>query len=199
SYYPFDLSNTEGIDSLIENITSNYVGGGGNYLVYSAGIAYLRPLSSLKPEILAQTFRVNHFSFIETVRQLTRKGRYAPGMRIVGISSVAALAGDGGQTAYGGSKAAMTASVRVMAKELSSKGIAINTIAPAMTRTNLMEQYIAHVGDDVYSGRLMERQYLGAVEPQAVANLVAFLLSPAARFITGTCIPIDSGYMSQGF
>ena len=119
-------------------------------------------------------------------------------MRIVGVSSVAALTGDGGQTAYSGSKAAMSASVRVMAKELSAKGICINTIAPAMTNTDMMQRYINHVGDDVYSNNLLQRQYLGIVEPQAVANLIAFLLSPAARFITGACIPIDSGYLTQG-
>ncbi|MBR0151759.1 MAG: SDR family oxidoreductase [Synergistaceae bacterium] len=194
-YYCADLSNTDVIDGLIGEIVQDC--GAIDGLVYSAGVSTARPLKQLTPEILRDVFAVNYFGFIETVRQLTRKGRFNPGMRIVAVSSIASKCGDGGHVAYSGSKAAVDGSVRCIAKELAAKGICINTVAPALTRTAMFEGYIAKYGEDSesYSG-LLRRQYLGIVEVQHVANAIAFLMSSAAKFITGICMPVDGGYTS---
>lgn len=194
-YYCADLSKVNEIEPLAARIISDT--GAVDGLVYCAGIGTARLLKQLTPEILQRVFAVNYFGFIETVRQFTKKGRFNTGMRIVGVSSTASICGDGGQTAYSGSKAAMNGSVRCIAHELSGKGICINTVAPALTRTKLFDGYLEKYGSDSESYKgLLRRQYLGIVEVQNVANAIAFLMSSAAKFITGVCLPVDGGYTS---
>ena len=119
-------------------------------------------------------------------------------MRIVAVSSNAAIRGDKAHTAYSASKAAMNSAIRCMAKELADKDICINAVAPAITNTEIYRQY--HLNSE-YGGnnedRLMERQYLGLIEPGDVADAISFLLSSAARKITGITMPVDAGLSSN--
>ena len=164
-------------------------------LVYSAGLGTAIPLMQSKPERVQDTFNVNFFGFFEVVRQISRKGRFNPGMRIVGVSSCASLCGEKTKAIYSSSKAAMDSAVRCMAKELAEKKICINTVAPAMTATELYSYYVAKYGEDSETNKeLLNRQYLGIAQPQDIANAIAFLISPAARFITGITMPVDGGY-----
>ena len=88
----------------------------------------------------------------------------------------------------------MDSAVRCMAKELAEKGICINTVAPSMTATELYERYLEKYGEGSESNReLLSRQYLGIAQPQDIANAIAFLISPSARFITGITMPVDGG------
>lgn len=191
-YYVCDLSDVEIIESLVKTIVSDV--GALDGLVYAAGMSSQMPLMQLKPEKVRDVFEVNYFGFIEFVRQICRKGRFNKGMRIVGISSIASIKGNKAHLAYSGSKAAMDASVRCIAREVADKGICINTVAPAMTATEMYEQYLQHYGEDSESNQeLLKRQYLGIAKTEDVANAIAFLLSPAARFITGITLPIDGG------
>ena len=117
-------------------------------------------------------------------------------MRIVGISSITAFRGDKAQTVYSASKAAMNGAVRCLAKELADKNICINTVAPGMIHTEMYEKYLLQYGCDSNS-KLLERQYLGIGKTDDVAAAVAFLMSPAAKFITGVCLPVDGGVTSS--
>lgn len=195
-YYVSDLSEVESISELVKTIVSDW--GKIDGLVYAAGVGTSAPLKQLTPERVQSVFDINYFGFIEIVRQFSRKGRYNEGMRIVGISSIAAFCGDMAHTAYSASKAAMDATVRCIAKELAPKSICLNTVAPAMTRTRMYENFIARYGEDSASNDyILKRQYLGIAEMQDIANAIAFLISPAARFITGICLPVDGGYTTS--
>lgn len=192
AFYTADLSDANAIEGLVKQIVAEQ--GKTDGLVYAAGVNTSMPLNAFKPEKVMDVFGINYFSFIEFVRQICRRGRYNEGMRIVGVSSAASIRGDKSHLAYSGSKAAMNASVRCMAKELADKGICINTVAPAMTRTEMYDQYVAEYGADSGSNDdLLKRQYLGLAETEDVANVIAFLLSPAARFLTGLTLPVDGG------
>lgn len=192
SYYVGDLSEVASIEGLVKRIVSEQ--GKLDGLVYAAGVNTSMPLNQFKPERVQQVFNLNYFGFIEFVRQLCRRGRFNEGMRIVGISSAASIRGDRAHLAYSGSKAAMNASVRCIAKEVAEKGICINTVAPAMTRTELYTQYVKEYGEESGSNEdLLKRQYLGLAEPEDIANAIAFLISPAARLITGLTLPVDGG------
>lgn len=191
-YFCADVSEVDRIEELIKQIVAK--NGPLDGLVYAAGIGTAIPLMQSKPEKVQDAFNVNFFGFLEIVRQAARKGRFNSGMRIVGVSSCASLRGDKSKAIYSSSKAAMDSAVRCMAKELAEKGICINTVAPSMTATELYNKYIEKYGEDSGTNKdLLSRQYLGIAEPQDIANVIAFLISPAARFVTGITMPVDGG------
>lgn len=191
-YFLADVSNVGSIETLIKEVVAKE--GPLDGLVYTAGVGTALPLMQSKPEKVQDTFNVNFFGFFEVVRQIVRKGRFNPGMRIVGVSSCASLRGDKSKAIYSSSKAAMDSAVRCMAKELAEKGICVNTIAPSMTATELYNRYVEKYGEDSETNHeLLTRQYLGIAQPQDIANAIAFLISPAARFITGITMPVDGG------
>lgn len=190
--YPFDLTLTDGIEALVKRIVSEQ--GKLDGMVYSAGVNTSLPLNSFKPDQIRAVFDINFYGFVELVRQCCRRGRYNEGMRIVGVSSVAAQRGDKAHLAYSASKAAMNAAVRCIAKEVAGKGICINTVAPAMVRTEMYDAYADMARESGAEDQaLLDRQYLGLAETVDVANAIAYLLSPAARFMTGLTIPVDGG------
>ena len=191
-YFVADVSEVGSIEMLIKQIIAKE--GPLDGLVYSAGVGTALPLMQSKPEKVQSAFDVNFFGFFEVIRQVSRKGRFNPGMRIVGVSSCASLRGDKSKAIYSSSKAAMDSAVRCMAKELAEKGICINTVAPSMTATELYNRYIEKYGEDsATNNELLSRQYLGVAQPQDIANAIVFLISPAARFITGITMPVDGG------
>ena len=196
SYYPFNLTNIDGICNKIKQIIEEK--GSFDGMVYTAGVVEDVPITNLDNKRLMRTFNTNYFAFIECVRQVTKKNRYNEGCRIVAVSSVASLLGEKAHTAYSASKAAMDAAVRCIAKELAMKGICINTVAPAMIKTPMYDTFIdMNDAEGDANTRTLQRQYLGLGEPQDVANAICFLLSSAARFITGVTLPVDGGFTTS--
>ncbi len=196
SFYSADINEIDRIESLIKKIVEEQ--GKLDGMVYAAGIGTSVPLIQFSPDKVQKIFDTNFFGFMETVRQVSRRGRFNEKMRIVGISSIASLVGDKAHTVYSASKAAMDGAVRCMAKELADKGICINTVAPAMTETEMYFRYLGKYGTDSESNMdLLKRQYLGIAKTEDIANAIVFLLSPAARFITGVTLPVDGGTTSS--
>jgi NAD(P)-dependent dehydrogenase (short-subunit alcohol dehydrogenase family) len=191
-YIPADISDLDGMENLFKIVKEEY--GCLDGMVYTAGVNTTMPLQQLKPSRIQETFAINFFAFVEAVRQATRKGRFNKGMRIVAVSSNAAIRGDKAHTAYSASKAAMNAAIRCMAKELAEKEICINAVGPALTDTEMYRMYAVGSGDvDGGEAELRKRQYLGMIKPLDVASAIAFLLSPASRMITGIALPVDGG------
>ena len=191
--FKLDVTDFDSIGEVIANAVE--LQGPYDGFVYSAGIALNCLVAQLTMEKMQGIFNTNFFGFVEAVRQITRKKRFNPGMRIVGVSSIVALKGGLSQTAYSGSKAAMDGAVRSLAIELSRKDICINTVAPSMINTRLYQEYLKAYGTDgMHFKILQKRQVRGIGDPQDVANAIAFLLSPAARMLTGICVPVDGGY-----
>lgn len=190
--YFVDAGKLDGIEEFVKTIVEKH--GPLDGFVYSAGLGTAVPLALSKPEKVQNTFNVNFFGFFEMVRQVCKKGRYNEGLRIVGVSSCASLRGDKSKAIYSSTKSAMDSAVRCIAKEVADKGICINTVAPAMTATELYHKFVEKYGEDSDTNReLTGRQYLGIAETQDIANAIAFLISPAARFITGITMPVDGG------
>ena len=190
--YCFDVEKLDEIDIFVDGVIKD--NGKIDGFVYSVGEPGNRPLRQLKPSNLQELMEINMFAFVEFVRCISKKTNYNSGMSIVGISSVSSLEGNQGKVSYCASKGAMDAAVRAMAKELHSKGIRVNTVNPGMINTVIYKDYIEGVsGASEDFKNMMCRQYLGLGEPEDVANLIAFLLSGAARLITGTSVLIDGG------
>lgn len=111
------------------------------------------------------------------------------------MSSVAANKGDKSKTAYCGTKAAIDGSVRAMAHELSAKNIRVNSVLASMVKTNIADDYLKTVGEEAFN-KLLGPQYMGILDTDDIANAVCYLLSDAAKHITGTGFVVDGGCLS---
>jgi len=118
------------------------------------------------------------------------KQRYG---RIINISSVSGLAGQAGQTNYSSSKAGLIGFTKALAKEVGSRGITVNAVAPGFVPTDLTHDLLAKVQDEAIKATPLGR--LGSVED--VAYAVAFLVSDEAAFITGQVLSVDGGLAMQ--
>jgi NAD(P)-dependent dehydrogenase (short-subunit alcohol dehydrogenase family) len=189
---PYDLCDFEGYTQLFNNITN--VMGRLNGLVHCAGIRKTLPLNVMKPESLDHIMKVNFYAFVELTRFLTKKSVInEAGGSIIGISSVLSLRGAPALTGYGSSKAAVDGFIRSLACELAPRKIRVNTIAPGHVETEMNIKVRESLSNEAYD-TIIKNHPLGVGDPADVANLIAFLLSDEARWITGATIPIDGGF-----
>jgi 3-oxoacyl-[acyl-carrier protein] reductase len=158
-------------------------------LVNNAGIpagGFLMMTSLAK---IKEVMQVNFFSQILITQQVVKLMMKQKRGAIVNISSVTALDNQGGWTAYGSSKGAMISFTKTVAKELASFGIRVNAVAPGLIDTQMGGEM-----DEKYQAEMISRTDLGRKgTPEEVANLVCFLASDEASYITGQIIRIDGG------
>lgn len=192
-YFPYDLIDINGIPGLIKNIVAE--NGPIDGFVHCAGVTVNRPLKMFNFEEEHKVMLVNYYSFIEISKMVSKKGNFNRGMSIVAISSISSVLCRQGQLTYSSSKAALNAAVKCMALELSEKGIRVNAILPAMIKTAMYEEHKERYDrdDDFFK----KGGAMGAGEPLDVANMVAFLLSDMAKFVTRDEIELTGGYYGQ--
>ncbi len=109
--------------------------------------------------------------------------------RIINITSVAGIAGNGGQSNYSASKAGMIGLTKALAKEIGPRNVTVNAVAPGFVPTDLTQALIEQMKDAILEHTSLRR--LGTVED--VANVAAFLASDDASFVTGQVIAVDGG------
>lgn len=182
----FDLKKINEIEKFMNEVVEKY--GLLQGFVFSAGIVDTRPYKISTPEAVRELMEVNFFAFYEMVRQFAKKKYSNEGARIVAVSSASSVRPGKGQAAYAASKAAMDASILVLAQELMTRRININSIRPGWVRTPLTEDYSPD--NEKYDIRM---QPLGIVEAEDVAILIAYLLSASAKMITGRSFDIEGG------
>ncbi len=158
-------------------------------LVNNAGIpagGFLLMTSLVK---LKEVMQVNFFSQILITQLVVKIMMKQKKGAIVNMASVTALDNQGGWTAYGSSKAAMISFTRTSARELATFGIRVNAVAPGLIDTQMGGEM-----DEKYQAEMLSRADLGRKgTPEEVANLVCFLASDEASYITGQIIRIDGG------
>jgi NAD(P)-dependent dehydrogenase (short-subunit alcohol dehydrogenase family) len=161
-------------------------------LVHSAGIHSFHPLRSLTVKAIDRLFRVNTVSSAMLIKGLQFMECGADRASAVLVSSTAALLGLPANGAYGASKAAILALVRTFALELVDRGIRVNAVAPAMVETAIVEASRELLTAEAFEANIKAHP-MGIGKPDDVANAICFLLSDAARWITGTTMVLDGG------
>ena len=191
----FDLSNIEGIEAQIKEIIAGQ--GKLDGLMYCAGDCYRYPLSVCKPAAVQKSMQINYFAFVETLRCASKARNSNDRASFVAMSSASSLKGDKALLTLSASKAALNSAVRCAARELAPRRIRVNGIAASYISDSIMvDETIRIFGQDHVAQLLREQQPLGIGSPVDIANTAAFLLSDASRFITGSILLVDGGYMA---
>ena len=190
-----DLSDTAAIEGLVADCVAK--GGALNGVVHCAGIQSIGPVRSLKIDTWRKIFAVNTEAALALSKAMASKKVYAgDNGSIVFISSVMGSVGSAGAVPYSMSKAALEGMARSLALEFSARRIRVNCVAPGFVNTPLLER-TGKMWDDDQRKAVEDQHPLGFGEPGDIANAVAFLLADTGRWITGSVLVVDGGYLAQ--
>jgi NAD(P)-dependent dehydrogenase (short-subunit alcohol dehydrogenase family) len=165
-------------------------------LASNAGIAYFEDVLDAPLEHLDQTLHVNVRGMFSICVEAARAMRSAGGGAIVCTASTASFMGEEHQVTYNISKGAVAAMTRSLAVDLARHNIRVNAVAPGWTRTSATEQFLV---DEAQWAK--DRSHIPLdrmAEPQEIANIVSFLLSGEASYVSGSLFVVDGG-MTAGF
>jgi 3-oxoacyl-[acyl-carrier protein] reductase len=182
-----NVANLENVTSMVDQVIQFF--GKVDILVNNAGITRDTLIMRMTEAEWDQVIDINlkgTWNCSKAVIRQMLKQRYG---RIVNISSVSGLAGQAGQTNYSASKAGIIGLTKALAREVASRGITVNAVAPGFIPTDLTKDLPEDLKEMIIKSTPMGR--MGT--PQEVANAVAFLASDDASYITGQVLSIDGG------
>jgi 3-oxoacyl-[acyl-carrier protein] reductase len=160
-----------------------------DFAVANAGQSIDSLLMRLKPDVLDQLLNVNLKSAFYLCAAVSKPMMKQRSGSIVLVSSIVGLTGNAGQAAYAASKAGLLALAKSLAKELGSRNIRVNAVAPGLIETAMTEKL-----PDAAKEALVKQSALGrAGTPKDVGGVVSFLCSDAAAYVTGQTIVVDGG------
>ena len=190
-YFLADLSQTDKVVEVSRKITINV--GKIDGIVHCAGISTTLPLKLMTTKLIMDFFRTNVFSAIELTRELSKVKSMNEGGSIVYLSSVMGCVGEKGKSLYSMTKGSLIAGAKSLACEFSKRRIRVNCISPGVIQTPINEK-LSHMTENELRKKLEEMHLLGFGKSEDISNGVIYLLSDAARWITGQNIIIDGGY-----
>ncbi|MDF2455806.1 MAG: family oxidoreductase [Cytophagaceae bacterium] len=183
-----DLTKPEDRDLLIQTIAA--VDG----IVHSAGAVEVFPVKLMNEEELERQLLLNYKAPFLITAGLSKNRKLNKGCSIVFISSISGQHPFKGGAVYAASKASIEALSKTIALEYSTQNIRSNCISPALVKTKILDESIQSLGRDKVDHH-QERYPLGFGEPEDVANAAVFLLSDASKWITGTNLILDGGFL----
>lgn len=184
-----NVTDQASIESVLETITNEK--GAPNILVNNAGITKDQLLMRMKDDEWNDVILTNLTSVYSLSKAVLRPMMKARSGRIINISSVVGITGNAGQTNYAAAKAGVIGFTKSMAKEVGSRGITINCVAPGFIDTDMTKDLPVSVKEALLANIPLAR--LGA--PEEIAAAVAFLASENAGYITGETINVNGGML----
>ena len=189
-FYTRDISSLESVPGLIADIEDKT--GGIDILVNNAGIHLKKDAVDITDEEFQRIVTINQNAVFAFTREVARRMQKRKSGNIIMISSMASRYGIPKVLAYTASKSAVEGMTRALAVELSPVGIRVNCIAPGFIKTDMSDK--AFDSDPARREKVLSRTPLRKLgDPEDVANAVLFLVSDAAKYITGVVLPVDGG------
>ena len=187
SIYKCNVSDFAACEAMIKDIVKEY--GHLDILVNNAGITKDGLIMKMKEEDFDSVLNVNLKGTFNTIRHSARQMLKQRSGKIINISSVSGILGNVGQANYAASKAGVIGLTKTMARELGSRGITVNAIAPGFVDTEMTEV----LSEKVKEGATAQIPLGKFGETEDIANAAAFLASDEARYITGQTLHVDGG------
>jgi 3-oxoacyl-[acyl-carrier protein] reductase len=187
TYYLVDIAHTKEVEITVNKLLSDW--SHIDILVNNAGITRDNLLMRMSEEDWDLVVDVNLKSVYNTCRVLARPMMKARAGKIINITSVIGLTGNAGQTNYAASKSGMIGFTKSLAKELASRNICVNCVAPGYIETQMTQDLPEAVKQAVLSKIPLSR--IG--QPSDIAHAVLFLASNKADYITGQVLTVDGG------
>jgi 3-oxoacyl-[acyl-carrier protein] reductase len=186
-FHAFDLGETRAIGALVASLHKEF---GPLYgLVNNAGIGTSGVLAIMPDAQIERLVQINLLSPMTLAKYVVRRMMSERAGRIVNISSIVAATGFQGLSAYSATKAALIGFTRSLAREVGPLGITVNAVAPGFTDTEMTRELGAGEREKIMRRSALRR----LVAAEDVAGAVDFLMSDAAKSITGTTLTVDAG------
>ena len=182
-----DVTDTAQVDAAFASVEEHF--GTVEVLVSNAGITKDTLLLRMKEADFTEVIDANLTAAFRVVKRATPGMLKARSGRIILMSSVVGLLGSAGQANYSASKAGLVGFARSLARELGSRSITVNVVAPGPVETDMTAALTAEQLQTITSSVPLQRM----ATPEEVAGVVAFLASQPAAYITGAVIPVDGG------
>ena len=185
--YQCSVSDYEACGAMITALIKEYAHI--DILVNNAGITRDGLLMKMSEEDFDAVINTNLKGCFNTIRHMSRYFLKQRAGKIINISSVSGILGNAGQANYSASKAGVIGLTKAVARELASRGINVNAVAPGFVETDMTDAL-----SDSVKENLKSQIPLGKIgHPQDIAKAVAFLASPDANYITGQVLSVDGG------
>lgn len=184
-----DVANFEECENFVKQVIERF--GQIDVLVNNAGITKDMLLMRMKKEDFEQVIDTNLVGTFNVTKNVVPYMMKARSGRIINISSVVGISGNAGQTNYSASKAGIIGFTKSLAKEIASRNILVNAVAPGFIETNMTDVLKDDVKQEIAKNIPLKR--MGTA--QDVANVVKFLASDDSSYITGQVINVDGGML----
>lgn len=183
-FHQVDITDSASVADVVAKLPNEV-----SLLVNNAGITRDRSLAKMSDDEWNSVISVNLTGAFNVVRALAPGMRNAGYGRVVNITSINGIRGKFGQANYSASKAGLIGLTKTLARELGPKGITVNAVAPGMVMTEMAKA----LPEEVLAKARAECVLPELAVPEDIANAVLFLLSDAARMITGEVVRVDAG------
>ncbi len=185
--YQANVTDPDAVNAMVSDLLEQW--GKIDILINNAGITRDNLFMRMKPEEWSQVLDVNLNAVFHMTKAVVRPMMKQRSGRIISISSVVGFSGNPGQVNYSSTKAALVGFSKSLAREVGSRGITVNLVAPGFIETAMTDKL-----NDEQQQQILQQVPLGRMgSPEDIAQAVAFLASPQAGYVTGTTLHVNGG------